>query len=294
MRRCCVELAALGIAMATIGGCMTIYERYHIKASARLGRSITPIVVVGPGIPPIDPGFPPIRIPEDSNPSTETGPTPKDDAKGPVVSNYYRITISGWTLFSTSQYSAGWYDAEAVDSLFGELKGKTVMVDRVALEGHTPRTPPSEKKEDETVTKIESMDGQQLTNKKLVLFLSSNADSLANQISALATKKEVEVTLSAMLASGDFEEREGARVEDAAAAEKTNVLAQELRVILAGIDSAAPSGPKVRQTLQILLRALARSSNTPEDLGSIGTTRESALSWFTTHPEAFRLPGGGR
>ena len=88
--RCWAFLLAL---VPFVPGCMSFYERYHVMASR--GQS--------------------------------SGANGDSEAPDQVPNtNYYRVTISGWTVLSTSQYASGWYDSEAVDSLFGELKGKTV------------------------------------------------------------------------------------------------------------------------------------------------------------------------
>jgi len=115
----------LGLLVASLslagGGCMMVHERYHIKAtSAGSDRAAT---------------------------GDEEG---EAEAKAPGTgtdnTNFYRVTITGWTLFATSQYSAGWFDEDAVDSLFGELKGRTVKVDSVDLEGFENRTPANTEK----------------------------------------------------------------------------------------------------------------------------------------------------
>lgn len=284
----------------TSSGCMLIYERYHIKATQIPGDGQED----RPGDVPNSPegGSANTVAKADSpvkRPDTKVRPTTSNKAKPDT--NYYRVTIYGWTFLSTSQYSAGWYDADAVDSLFGELRGKTVRVDRVDLEGHKARevaAPGDESGEGQESLSmppppmLESLDGQNLNRRKLVLFLSSNADSLANEISALTTKKELESTLTALVAAPEIEARENARSLDAATGEQDLVLAQELRTLSQTLNAGADA-QTVRTTLRDLLRVIARGTQTPEDLASINDAA-SSLKWFAEHPKAFSLEGGAR
>lgn len=299
-------------------GCVEIRERYHIRASQTESR-------------------------QDSGERSRLANT-----------NYYRVTVTGWTCFSVSQYASGWYDSAAVDSLFGELKGKTVQVDRVNLEGFAPRSPPKEEESQEnndtspkttdasptennsssrregssptendsssgsegspsTSTassrsddsssgdrdnakaqgsiSLSSLQGDPITGKKLVLFLSTNSDALVNQISAVASKNTIQNTLTAMLLAGEIEEREAAKYEAQRVEADDSVLAGGLKRVADALKNDA-SPAAVRRQLLRGLRAVARHSARPVGVSTI-TSAESALNWLESNPDAFRAPAGG-
>lgn len=48
---------------------------------------------------------------------------PGDGSEEMRATQFYRFTLSGWSsLFSNTRYEAGWYDADVVERLFGEIR----------------------------------------------------------------------------------------------------------------------------------------------------------------------------
>lgn len=97
------------------------------------------------------------------------------------LSNYYKVTVKGRTLFmSKTRYYAGYFDPAAVDAYFNEFNqpknGR--LKDSVSIQ---PLNPENE-------------------NKQLVMIMSSNADDFAAQIGNMAQSKE---TLNSVLSIGN-------------------------------------------------------------------------------------------
>ncbi len=104
--------------------------------------------------------------------------------------NYYRLNIKEDAFLSSSRYTAGYFDDNAVDRYFGEI----ARPDSAKLN----KAPKMEKVTD---TGLESLD-----NKKLVLLLSTNAQAVTDQISAFAENEEA-LGMIARLANKDLIDR---------------------------------------------------------------------------------------
>jgi len=143
--------------------------------------------------------------------------------------------------------------------------------------------------------KLESIGGDSLAGKKLVLFLSSNADSLVSQISTLAASQELQSTLHGLLLAGEIKLSQEARVTADFDTDRSDALVDELEAFAKRVATGADA-PTIRRNLADLMIALARSSHTPEELSSISaeeSRRQSGFEWFRDHPDAFRAEGGG-
>ena len=113
-----------------------------------------------------------------------------------VPHNFYKVTVSGSTLWSSSRYLAGYFDESAVDSYFSEFsqpeKGKFPL-------GHTTSTAANpEKPKTSSPEIIEPLDSK-LRGTQLIMILSSNSDEVAAQIGAIADNKKLGLALSRLL-----------------------------------------------------------------------------------------------
>lgn len=201
-------------------------------------------------------------------------------ARGKDHTNYYRVTISGWTTLSSSQYAAGLYDAEAVNALFGEVKSK---------EGE-----PKEEEDDCAAAKeekIESIDGKSMADRKLVLFLSANSDAFVGQIQSFVNSKEIQESMVTLILKDDVEKlaiaREEVKVEDA----RAEALEAELKSLAGAVEpSGSIDAKKLQAKLLETVTALARSSS--EGYSSLEfKDMQKAQDWFANNPGAFE---GGR
>jgi hypothetical protein len=102
------------------------------------------------------------------------------------VSNYYRLTVKGFTAFSSARYVSGYYDVRAVDMFFNELKiGETaqgttssakLFVDNLKEPGTS-----------NIITPLSPSKG----NGAFVMVLSTNASSVTNTIGQFAENQIV-------------------------------------------------------------------------------------------------------
>lgn len=224
--------------------------------------------------------------------------------------NYYRTTVSGWTLFSASQYAAGNYDADAVDALFGELTGAKINADSIKLAGHTPRTtaagpeidkgaanppPPTASqstfKNTETSTpKVETLSGENMEHKKFVFFLSSNSDFFVNQINTYVTTRDMQQSIVTLLLKDDIAKLQEARISRDIENASAEALATRLRSVAAELKS--PAGSLTNQDtidrIVKILRAMASKSNVSSGVNSINTV-ENGKTWLQNNPGAFTI-----
>jgi hypothetical protein len=223
--------------------------------------------------------------------------------------NYYRTTIWGWSFLSTSQFAAGLYDREAVDSLFGELKGKTVSVSGVT---HHTDGQAGNKKATTDKPKASSLAKKRNNgnragkstpvgglvssreDKKLVVFLSTNSDFLVGQIESFVRSRNVQESVKGLVLANDNQELLQARSKqsvDDVGAEQLAVRITKFASRLKATD-ATMNAAEAKQEVVGLLRLLALESRNADGAGTIDSC-SAAKTWWNTHMSAFR-PGGAR
>jgi hypothetical protein len=224
----------------------------------------------------------------------------------PGKANYYRVTISGTTTFTSSQFAAGLYDAEAVDALFGELKGpgKLVSIGGTSFQpdtGTTQQTAPQPPVLTMVATSdaagktkpIESLEGKPVKEQKFVFFLSSNANAFINAIQTYVDSDRIQTAMVSLLLKDDVQKLAVARGDERAATARANALSSALNASVSalGTGDEAKSSDVRTATLKIL-SILANRSDTasPPSFDSV----VAAETWLRNSPRAFRLSGGAR
>lgn len=140
---------------------------------------------------------------------------------------------------------------------------------------------------------VTSLEGNSLENKKLVLFLSTNADSLVNQLGILATNSVIQRNLTALLLGADIERLEAQRSAAAQSAAKSEQLASRLEAIASALEGLAETDKDgVKKQALAALRVLAKSTPSFEGTDFDDTTK--ALEWYVSHPEAFATTGSAK
>jgi hypothetical protein len=126
------------------------------------------------------------------------------------IANYYRVDVSGYSLFSSSRYVSGYYDRVAIQEYFGEIsqpdKGRIMPV---AASGACDQ------------------------NKELVLLLSSNSDAIANGFSNLVKNKNT-INSIALIANKPKIDASAAVVAD------RSILENRISLYLMRIDANLP------------------------------------------------------
>jgi hypothetical protein len=224
----------------------------------------------------------------------------------PGKANYYRVTISGYTTFTSSQFAAGLYDAEAVDALFGELKGpgKLVSIGGTSFQPGTGDNPPETTKPavltmvatsdaDSKTRPIQSLEGKPVKDQKFVFFLSSNANAFINAIQTYVDSDRIQTAMVSLLIKDDVQKLEAARADERVAVARANALtaAMDASVAPLGTGENATSDAVKNATIKVLSLLANRSEvASPPSFDSI----DNAEKWLHDNPRAFRAAGGAR
>jgi hypothetical protein len=226
----------------------------------------------------------------------------------PGQANYYRVKIEGYTRFSSSQFAAGLYDAEAVDALFGELSGsgKRVTVTS-AFETTSTASPPTTTPATAASTEVTMVSGSQtgakptpasqtvagksLTNQKFVFFLSTNANAFINQIQTYVTADRMQTAVMTLLFKNDLQKLEASRSQSSAADLRAKTLGDAMKTSTTslGTGDTAKSADVRNATLDVLALLASRSNVSSPPMF---TTVAEAEKWLREHPRAFRPNGG--
>ena len=145
------------------------------------------------------------------------------NAPGSPFTQYYRVKIEGFGLLASSEYASGLYDAEAVDSLFGELQGGSIRIGDKPASSKDGDCPAEDEADD-----VKSLDGQPMGDRRLVLFLSSKANGLVSRIKAFTSSRQVTSSLTTLLLKDDVTALSRARALEPAQAARAESFATVL------------------------------------------------------------------
>jgi hypothetical protein len=112
------------------------------------------------------------------------------------VPNYYRLTVEGYSLFSSSRYISGYFDEDTVNTYFNEY---TQPAGAAIVPGPKSKAPAA----NASGTGVEPV-AKGLQGQKLVLILSSNSDEIATQIGALAASQQFTASLAGLVARDQY------------------------------------------------------------------------------------------
>ena len=206
----------------------------------------------------------------------------KSEVSGGTIPNYYRLTVGGYSVFSSSRYISGYFDEETVNTYFNEYTqpaGAAIVRAPMPI-SVSPSLIPSRKKTESNPavtpdgTSVEAVN-KGLKGQKLIMILSSNSDAVASQIGALAANKQFTASLTGLLAHDRYAAADGA--ERRLTLEKSRGMAiSSLASQLAGSIKDGDSAKDVEQKLVSLINALAA------DLGYDGAfpDLDKAAQWL--------------
>ena len=210
----------------------------------------------------------------------------KSEVPGGKIPNYYRLTVNGCTLFSSSRYVSGYFDPETLDSYFNEYTqpaGAALFQARMPDTVSASPTPPRKKTESNPAVAAKANGNpveplsKGLRGKKLIMILSSNSDAVATQIGALAANRQFTASLTGLLAYDRYAAADDA--ERRLMLEKSRETAiSNLACQLVGSIKESDTKEVVEQKLVSLINALAAG------LGYDGTFTdlEKAAQWLET------------
>lgn len=173
----------------------------------------------------------------------------RSDWSGPH-SSFIKLDLDGTAVFTESRFEMGWYDKRAVDSIFSTLSRENVTPSEISstLPGSI-LTPGLDCKavDDGRVwrrTRVYGPNGQPIedvTGKRLVLFVSSNPNNIVNRISTLSNTLSVSEDMAFLLRKGEFSEATTAELELREASKRHEALIYDVQRFLGGLESSPPS-----------------------------------------------------
>ena len=195
------------------------------------------------------------------------------------VSNYYRLTVSGFAAMSSARYISGYYDERAVDLYFDNLKvtqtseaGPATNIFKADL-----RDPGSQ-----DVIKPLSPSGEHGT---FVMILSSNASSVSQTIGQFAENQVVADAIT-NLANRDALLR--ASSASVARSANANATADELAKLIGQLP--ADSAPKAKETNAALLRVVNSIASGLSSRPISFATLADASTWFAQSAAEENVP----
>jgi hypothetical protein len=172
--------------------------------------------------------------------------------------NYYRLTIREHAFLSSSRYISGYFDEAAVDRYFGEVKR------------------PDSAKVDQRMEHY-AQNGEKVCSSgdKLVLVLSTNANAVTDQITALANNEQMLEMVARLAHQDDLDKNVELKAEQAVQQALASDIVQYGTATVGGMDPATLAADE-RATaafvlehlnqMAALLGAPARARTIPEAL----------------------------
>lgn len=162
------------------------------------------------------------------------------DAQGNPI-NYYRISVSGNTFLSSSRYLSGYFDEKAVDSYFDQIvqPEKALFRDQTSTDGGN----------------VQPLSAN-LKNRKLVLLLSSNSDTIAQQIGQFANNQAIMADLTRLVYRDNIKEAREAQTSSELQQARGQALADIGASIISGLADDADE-PTARTNLLFYANRLA-------------------------------------
>lgn len=193
-----------------------------------------------------------------------------DTSSALAIPNYYRLTIKGFAIFSSSRYVSGYFDEDTVNTYFNEYT-------QPAGAAIVPRPKPDDTKVAEGKLNTPSIEpvSKDLKGKKLIMILSSNSDEIATQIGALAASKQFTASLAGLVARDQYTAADAADSRLTIEKSRAKATSDLVSRVVDGLPDKA-SKEDAEKTLLAFINTLA------SDLGHEGAfeTLDGAAQWL--------------
>lgn len=185
------------------------------------------------------------------------------------VTNYYRLTVSGYAAMSSARYISGYYDERAVDLFFDELKVKQTS------ENESPRTLFKDNQKDPGSQDVIRPLSPSKEHGTFVMILSTNASSVSQTIGQFA---ENQVVADAMTNLANRDALLRASSGSVVRLARANATADELAGLIGQLPSGAtPSRSESEVALLRVANSIATGLSTrPVSFDSL----DAAAEWF--------------
>lgn len=169
----------------------------------------------------------------------------KDNTPG--IPNYYKLHISGYSLFGKTKFVSGYFDEKAVEEYFGEFDQPD---NYNFVKAETLDSVNGEEKETELVG--------ELKNKKLVMILSTNSKAVSDQIGAIAENQQLNATFMAMASKEQLLDYQRAKMEVKQAADGSSATIGSVEGLISKLSKEEPEKNKayLLAAVNILLTSL--------------------------------------
>lgn len=162
----------------------------------------------------------------------------KDEA--PSIPNYYRLKVKGWTLFTSSRYTSGYFDEKAVNEYFSETQ--------LAQGGHSTSKTKNPEGKGQAVHPIDTT----LKGKKLVMILSSHSDAVASQIGSYVENENTMNAIAMLVNRGQYQELIKAEIYTEVENIRNRGLLDRGSLLIDGLDPDSGSVTAEEATAQML------------------------------------------
>lgn len=185
----------------------------------------------------------------------------KDEA--PSIPNYYRLKVKGWTLFTSSRYTSGYFDEKAVNEYFSEtqLTSKGLSKGKTNNSGDTQAVQPID---------------TTLKGKKLVMILSSHSDAVASQIGSYVENENTMNAIALLVNRGQYQELVQAELSTELENVRNRVLLDKGDLLIDGIDPDFTTAEVASAQMLEYVNALAQYLGRSEPF----TNLSEARIWF--------------
>jgi hypothetical protein len=175
--------------------------------------------------------------------------------------NYFRISVDEKAFLSSSRYTSGYYDEDAVDKYFGEIHRPDSTGRIIPLKKTSTSTDSSAHQSDNENKKTESVQ-ESLQNTKLVLILSTDATAVADQIGSLAENEQTLETIARLTHKGTIDQNNKLKGDLQLIDQKNKSIAQMGDAFIGGITidstgNARSQQNKVKTSLLAFINSLA-------------------------------------
>lgn len=176
--------------------------------------------------------------------------------------NYFRISVDEKAFLSSSRYTSGYYDEDAVDKYFGEIHrpdstGRIIPISKTTSDKDSSNTEGTEHKKTESVQ-------ESLRNTKLVLILSTDATAVADQIGSLAENEQTLETIARLSHKSTIDQNNKLKGDLQLIDQKNNSIIQIGDAFIGGLNidstgNARSQQNKVKTNLLAFINSLAAS-----------------------------------
>lgn len=188
----------------------------------------------------------------------------------PTIPNYYRLTVEGYSLISSSRYVSGYFDEDTISTYFNEYVQPAGAALVPVAKAPAARASAASAGSASVEPVAKGLQGQ-----KLIMILSSNSDEIATQIGALAASKQFTASLAGLIARDQYAAADAAESRVTIEKSRAKATASLASQLVAGLPDDATTATAEQQLLAFI-NALAA------DLGYDGAFADlnGAAQWL--------------